>query len=638
MSELVALFAPGADGLREAEAFPAGTLGADERPTAWCHPNAALHAASHGWEERLSGASLYVTPELIVAADASLYRREELARALAAEGVTAGGMAAGGIAAGGDGAAALLAAAYQAWGDRAAGRLEGDFAFVVLDRVRRRVVAARDPIGRRALHFAHAGGRLVVASTPDAVVARLPGPRRLNLAHLAGRAAGLLEAWDSAYEGVAPLPAGHTLVAELRADGTAGVPELRRQWMAPTFEQPGEPFAAAADRLRALLERAVAERLDPAAPTAVWLSGGYDSTAVYGAGQAALRAGSPGGPVLAVSMSYPPGDAGREDELIEAAARFWGGGVEWRQVDDAPLFGDAAEGARRRAGPFAHAFEQWMATLARAAVDVGARVVLDGSGGDQLFQVSPVFLADLVRSGRWRAARDQWRAMGLGGAGWRRFARAGVLPLLPDGALRLAGLLRGGRSIRGVRAGIVPAWIRPERRGELMARLELRLPRRRGESESARESRWYFETSYSAAVFAEQRAIARRAGVEVRSPLLDRRIVELAATRPREERAGGGETKRLLRQASRGLLPEGLLATRRSRTGTTSHYYRRALLRELPAVAASVLEGSVLAALDVLEPTAFRSAVERYRRGGDAELGAALFATAQAEFWIRARV
>jgi asparagine synthase (glutamine-hydrolysing) len=492
-------------------------------------------------------------------------------------------------------------------------------------------------VGRRALFFAHAEGRLVVGSTPDAV-ARLRGPRRLNLAHLAGRAAGLLEAWDTAYEGVAPLPAGHSLVCELRADGSAGVPELRRHWTPPTFEQPGEPAPAAAERLRALLEAAVAERLDPAAPTAVWLSGGYDSTAVYGAGQAALRGGRADGELIAVSMSYPPGDAGREDELIAETASFWGGRVEWRQVDDVPLFGDAVAGARRRAGPFAHAFEQWMTTLALAARDAGARVVLDGSGGDQLFQVSSVFLADLLRTGRWRRARDEWRAMGLGGAGWRRFARTGVLPLLPGAALGLVGLLRGGRPPRGLRAGVVPPWIRPERRAELAARLELRLPRRRGESESARESRWYFETSYSAAVFAEQRAIARRAGVEVRSPLLDRPIVELAATRPREERAGGGETKRLLRHALRGRLPETVLATRRSRTGTTSHYYRRALLRELPAAAAGVLEESVLAALDVLDPGEYRAAIEQYRRDGDAELGAALFATAQAELWIRVRV
>ena len=34
------------------------------------------------------------------------------------------------------------------------------------------------------------------------------------------------------------------------------------------------------------------ERLDGAAPTAVWLSGGYDSTAVFGAAQAVLRASS----------------------------------------------------------------------------------------------------------------------------------------------------------------------------------------------------------------------------------------------------------------------------------------------------------------------------------------------------------
>ena len=170
------------------------------------------------------------------------------------------------------------------------------------------------------------------------------------------------------------------------------------------------------------------------------------------------------------------------------------------------------------------------------------------------------------------------------------------------------------------------------------ASAELSLPRRPGESESARESRWYFETSYSAAVFAEQRAIARSTGVEVRSPLHDARVVALAAGRPREERSSGGETKRLLRHAVRSLLPPEVLAPRRSRTGVTSRYYRRAMLRELPGVAADVMQMSVLADLGVVDPGAFLLAVERYCREGDAESGAALFATAQTELWLRTRV
>ena len=620
----IALVAGSGAGTVDAHRSPDDGEGARRRD--WHDAHRRLVVASHPWEDELSGSPLHVEHDLVVAADASLYQRETLLRRLAARGIDPGA----------EGAASLVAAAYRAFGESLGARLRGDVAFVVLDLARGRLVAARDFVGRRAIHFGWRDGRLAIASSPEAVAERLGGERRWNVAHLAGRAAGLLEAWDTAHEGVAPLAAGHTLAADLLGDGAVGRPTLGRHWLPPTFERRGLPFAAAAERLRAILAEAVVERLAPAGATAVWLSGGYDSPAVYAAGQAALRESGDARCLVAVSMSYPPGDPGREDELIDTTAARWGGPVVWRQVDDAPLFGDAEGGARRRAEPFAHAFEGWMASLAAAAREAGASVVLDGSGGDQLFQVSPVFLADLVRAGRWREARAEWRVLGLGGAGWRRFARAGVLPLLPTAAWRAAGMLRG-RHLRGLRAGTVPSWIRPPWRDELAARAELRLARRRGEGQAARESRWYFETSYSAAVLAEQRAIVRRAGAEVRSPLLDARVVELAAARPREERAGGGESKRLLRAAMAGLLPEAVLSPRRSRTGVTSHYYRRAMLRELPGVVAGVLEEPLLAALGVLDPGEYQSAAERYRRGGDAELGAALFATAQTELWLRAR-
>lgn len=592
-------------------------------------PHAALAATLLHWERALDGDALAAADGVAVAADASLYHRDDLLRALHAAAAPADPAA---------GAAALVLAAWRAWGEGLAERLEGDFAFVVVDARRGVVVAARDFVGRRALHFARLDDALVLASTPAAVVAHPRCPTALNLPHVAGRAAGLLEADDTAHAAVALLPAGHTLVARIAPDGSMGAPTLRRHWTPPTFESPGAPFDEAARQLRARLDAAVAERLAPAGDGAVWLSGGYDSPAVYGVGQALLRARDDGRRLRAVSMSYPPGDAGREDELIAAVAARWGEPVCWRSVRDVPVFGDdAAERAAVRDGPFAHAFERWMATLAAAARDAGARVVFDGVGGDHLFQLSAVYLADLVVTGRWAEARAEWRRLAPSGAGWRAFARVGLLPRLPAAGWRLLAVLRGGRPVRGLREGLVPDWITPDSRAAIADRAERRLGRRPGESAGAAESRWFFDTTYSPAVLSEQRAIARSAGVDVRSPLLDGRIVALAATRPRAERSGGGEVKRLLRHAVRNSLPEEILRPRPYRTGVTSHYFRRAMLAELPAIAGRTLRSSRLAELGMVDPDRFRRAVERYAGTADAAMGAALFATIQAELWLRAR-
>ena len=77
---------------------------------------------------------------------------------------------------------------------------------------------------------------------------------------------------------------------------------------------------------------------------------------------------------------------------------------------------------------------------------------------------------------------------------------------------------------------------------------------------------------------------AREEGVEIRSPLYDRRVIEFALTRPREERSSGVETKKLLRASMRGLLPDSILATRTKRTGVTGGYFGRSMREHLPAM------------------------------------------------------
>src|SRR5690606_15828720 len=91
-----------------------------------------------------------------VAADAAIYYRDDLRDALLAAGVAVGADSS---------PAALVLAAYRAWGTGAAARLEGDLAFLIWDQPRRRLVAARDFVGRRPLYIASlADGGIAVAS------------------------------------------------------------------------------------------------------------------------------------------------------------------------------------------------------------------------------------------------------------------------------------------------------------------------------------------------------------------------------------------------------------------------------------------------------------------------------------------
>jgi asparagine synthase (glutamine-hydrolysing) len=368
----------------------------DDRVAIWRGAGATLAVARQSWEmsPSFSGDALVVTDgEIAVAADASIYYRDDLRAALARAHVAATGPT----------ASHLILAAYRAWGADCAAHLEGDFAFVVWDAKTRTVVAARDFSGKRTLyHSSRAGGgggkgTLVLASTAGGALA-LPGANTaLNLTVIAETAAGL---WggsaETCYESVRVLQGGETLT---RINGAAM--RLHRHWSPPAASsRDAPPFEEAAIELRRLLTRAVTERLDTEGDTSIWLSGGWDSPAVFAAGASALDASHSSRKLLPVSISYPEGDPGREDELIRDIAARWSAHVHWLDIQNIPFFDNPLERAALRDEPFAHPFEMWHRSLARGSRATHSRVALEGVGGDQLFQVSEVYLADLLRTGR----------------------------------------------------------------------------------------------------------------------------------------------------------------------------------------------------------------------------------------------
>ena len=65
--------------------------------------------------------------------------------------------------------AAVLARAYDAWGDDCVTRLLGDFSFCLWDARNRRLLCARDHFGVKPLYYARVGSVLVISSVLRAV-------------------------------------------------------------------------------------------------------------------------------------------------------------------------------------------------------------------------------------------------------------------------------------------------------------------------------------------------------------------------------------------------------------------------------------------------------------------------------------
>lgn len=195
---------------------------------------------------------------------------------------------------------------YEELGPECVRRLNGIFGFVLWDRRRRTLVAARDPLGVKPLYWAQRGRRIAVASEVSALLAVGLGSVEIDsvaLDHfLAWR---FVPAPRTMFAGVSKLAAASVLVADER--GRVSVSSYR--------EAPGEPFA---DRSVAQLqeefvgrfEDAVARQMMSDVPYGAFLSAGIDSAAI-----AASMRNAGADPLRTFTVGFP----GEGDELDERA-------------------------------------------------------------------------------------------------------------------------------------------------------------------------------------------------------------------------------------------------------------------------------------------------------------------------------
>jgi len=632
MTAILAMFAN--DGHTADEALVTRMLGrmgarGGARASVWREGGAVIAISRHDWEfgPGFSGPVLIVQDgDHVIAADASLYYRDDLRRKLAEKGVRPKGQT----------PSHLILAAYQAFGEKCPEMLEGDFSFVIWDRKARRVIAANDFMGRRPVFFAELASTLVIASTIGAILEHPLSSQDLNLASVAESMAGYVSSSEATcYKSVSRLHAGRTLVREGRAPV-----RTFKHWEAPIFHSGSSlSFDDAAEQLRELLCAATAERLSQSGNSAVWMSGGRDSTAVFAAGKEVIRRSSLVGDLRPVSISYPVGDSGREDEAIEVVASHWNSSVQWVNIADVPLLDMPLERAAQRDEPLVHIFENAYRALAVATSSMDAHVALDGVGGDQLFLRSHIQLADLLRTGDWSGLAREWKAAGFEKSGFTTFFQWAVQPVLPTSMLLAARRFRHGRPLQAWLRRRVPEWTNAdfiEQHG--LAEYDRVLsPRRRGEAVGSTESRWYFTDPFFTTVFRLGADCALEHGVEIRSPLYDARIIEFAATRPMSDHFGGTEGKRLLRHAMRDLLPAEVLAPRAERTGTPQDYVGDALRLALGSASSEQFQYSALEGLGLINIPAFERARMKFLRYGSANLRLPLLLSLHTELWLRSR-
>ena len=631
MTALVGAFGAGA-GETGSSRFLTATLSRMQNrgaaiPEQFQEPGALLASRRHGWEvdeHGWRGPVITVGDDWVVAADAALYYLDDLRRRLSPFHPVERAASSG----------ELILASLRVWGDGFASVLEGDFAIVACHRPTGRVLLARDFAGRRNLAWSLTSDRtLIVASSPRAVVEHPGVSRELDRTFIASSISGLNgHGPRTPFTAVSVVAGGATLAVE------KGQWRIVDQWLPPSFSSDWDdvPSDRAAERLRHVIETAVHERLPERGTAAIWMSGGWDSTSVYAAGRSVLERRRDKATTLApVSMRYPEGDTGDEARFIDSISRHWNVGIRWIDVNDMRLFEDAARRASVRDDPRVSPFETQIRSMCRVTRELGARVALDGAGGDHLFTVSTAaVMADHLRSGRIAPLWREWR--GWGSRHPWTFVRSVLLPQLSPAVLQWIGSVRG-RPLSGFWDSAIPAWVHPS--PDLLREAVPEDERDPDEGVAAWESRKVLTIPLVQRALSWNHAIALEEGVLLRSPLFDRRVIEFAASRPLNERLGGSDSKVLLRRAMKDLLPADVLEPRGRKTGTPVEYFRREMISHASAEFLHLFADrrSHLEALGIIDLEVLRKAIESYIDQPVHSLGAAIQLTMEGERWLAAQ-
>jgi asparagine synthetase B (glutamine-hydrolysing) len=280
-------------------------------------------------------------------------------------------------------------------------------------------------------------------------------------------------------------------------------------------------------------------------------------------------------------------------------------------------------------------YDGFFRRASRGSRDIGARVSLSGHGGDILFDSPLVYFADLVGGFHLRTLLEEWKKSREALWSPMELAEEALGPLVPEGLAKSTMQLLGRPKERFHQ----PApWITKPVSRAIANTGWMPLGRRSGESRSSAVARWAL--TYPVFIKSQEAAsaVAREVGIEYRTPLLDPRVLALAATRPRWEKRSGVRSKSLLRAAMKGMLPEQVLLPRLYKTGLTKDYLMRSVQQEFPVHAAALRRESVLADLGVIDPTQLSRAVAESASDQKGWIAAHLYFTFQVEYWLRARL
>ena len=472
----------------------------------------------------------------------------------------------------------VLVHGYEEWGEDLPGRLNGMFAFVVWDRPRRRLFAARDRFGEKPFFYVSRPGFFAFASELSALIRhpavdRTIDPRALQKFF----AYGYIPAPGALYRGARKLPGGCSLTVDL-TDFRVCEQRYWRFAIEADTHAPERRVPELTEELRALLDRAVARRLVSDVPLGIFLSGGIDSSTVLAL---AARHRSPASlDTFTIGFNEASFDESAYARDVAAAI----GSRHHERILD-------FDTARDLAGPVLARLDEptgdasilptyLLSAFARESVTVA----LSGDGGDELFAGYDPFAALAPAIWYDRLVPEPVHLV------LRR-----MVGMLPRGTSNMSLDFKLRRALMGLSypAGVrLPVWMSPLEPARIGALFDT--PMRTEELYSEAIEAWdnaratnpvdrtleFFTNFYlQDDILAKTDRAAMMVSLEARAVFLDNDVVDFCARLPHGYKYRRGVRKFLLRRAADGLVPDAVL--RRPKKGFGIPFAR--WLRQMPA-------------------------------------------------------
>ena len=443
--------------------------------------------------------------------------------------------------------------------------LRGMFAFGLWNQRTRQLLLARDRVGKKPLFWFEDRDGLYFASEIKALLTLPNCPAEVDPASL-----DLYLAYES-IPGTRTIFRGvHRLAPASALIWSPGQPvRIERYWSADWATKTSMTYRDACVHLRELIVDATRCRLISDVPVGAFLSGGVDSSVVVSA-----MAACASGPVKTFSIGFPQ-QAFNETHYARMVAEKFGTTHEEFIVEP-----NAIEILPKLAWHFDQPFSDSSALptyyVSRMTRD-RVTVALNGDGGDEWFGGYERYRALLVRALYHAATTPSLRHL-----------VARVSSLLP-GVARGGSLLGKLRFFSEAAEGRIDDFnleLFHQRQFEAPGRQELYTPAFAGAVGPSNAERYFLDIMADSAKHSSHDVVdqalrtdtlmylpdtllpkvdiaAMSVGLEGRSPLLDTKVVEFAASLPREWKVTARASKKILKEAHEGVLPHDVLYRRK---------------------------------------------------------------------------